>query len=80
MKKVWNWRVWQGHVPSAPSASTRSRWSIRAHREEGLDPAPERRSRRPLMVVDCAEAKHRNNLRKRGWIADISWELARKWK
>lgn len=34
----------------------------------------------PLMVADCAEAKHRPNLRKRGWVADISWELAQKWQ
>jgi hypothetical protein len=32
------------------------------------------------MVVDCAEAKHRPNLRKRGWVGEVSWELAQRWK
>ena len=32
-----------------------------------------------VAVADCAEAKHRPNLRKRGWVADVSWELGQRW-
>ncbi len=81
MKKVWNWRVWKGHVPVCdecvdaialidPEHIGKKVW-LRHPNGEIVG---------PLMVVDCAEAKHRPNLRKRGWVADISWELAQRWR
>lgn len=29
----------------------------------------------PLLVVDCAQAAHRDELEARGWAVDVSWEL-----
>jgi hypothetical protein len=80
MKKVWNWRVWKGHVPECaecvdavalidPQHIGKKVW-LRHPKGEVVG---------PLMVADCAEKKHRDNLRKRGWVADISWELAQRW-
>jgi hypothetical protein len=80
MKRVWNWRIWKGHVPECaecvdaialidPEHIGRKVWARHPNGEVVG----------PLMVVDCAEKKHRDNLRKRGWIADISWELAQQW-
>jgi len=64
MKRVWNWRIWKGHVPECPDCLDAVAL---------LEP-------QYMMVVDCAEAQHRPNLRKRGWVADISYELAMKWR
>ncbi len=81
MKKVWNWRVWKGHVPACPECVDAVALIDPEHigRKVWLR-HPNGEIVGPLMVVDCAEAKHRNNLRKRGWVADISWELAQRWK
>ena len=81
MVRVWNWRIYHGHVPECPEC---------VDAVALLDPAyigkkvwlkhPDGEVVGPLMVVDCAEAKHRPNLLKRGWVADISWELGQRWK
>ncbi len=80
MVRVWNWRIYKGHVPECPEC---------VDAVALLEPKyigkkvwlqhPDGEIIGPLMVVDCAEAKHRENLRKRGWVADISWELAQRW-
>lgn len=80
MKKVWNWRVWKGHVPECDECVD----AIALIDPEHIGKKvwlkhPNGEIVGPLMVVDCAEAKHRPNLRKRGWVADISWELAQQW-
>lgn len=81
MKRVWNWRVWKGHVPECPECVDAIALLEPQHigKKVWLQ-HPKGEVVGPLMVVDCAEAKHRPNLKKRGWVADISWELARKWK
>jgi hypothetical protein len=80
MKKVWNWRVWKGHVPECPECVDAVALIDPEHIGEKVWLRhPNGDIVGPLMVVDCAEAKHRANLRKRGWVADISWELAMKW-
>ncbi|OQA45290.1 MAG: hypothetical protein BWY52_01353 [Chloroflexi bacterium ADurb.Bin325] len=81
MQRVWNWRLWKGHVPECPEC---------VDAVALLEPQyigrkvwlrhPDGEVVGPLMVVDCAEAKHRPNLRKRGWVADISYELAMQWR
>lgn len=80
MKRVWNWRVWKGHVPECPECVDAIALIDPEHigkkvwlRHPGGEVVG------PLMVADCAEKKHRDNLRKRGWVADVSWELARRW-
>ena len=81
MKRVWNWRVWKGQVPECAECVDAIALVDPDHIGDKVwIRHPNGEIVGPLMVVDCAEAKHRNNLRKRGWIADISWELARKWK
>jgi hypothetical protein len=80
MKKVWNWRVWKGHVPECPECVDAVALIDPEHIGEKVWLRhPNGEVVGPLMVVDCAEKKHRDNLRKRGWVADISWELARRW-
>lgn len=81
MLRVWNWRIYYGHVPECPECVDAI--ALREPRYIGhkvwlRHPGGEVIG--PLMVVDCAEAKHRANLAKRGWIADISWELSQRWK
>ena len=81
MKRVWNWRVWKGHVPACDECVDAVALIDPEHigKKVWLK-HPNGEIVGPLMVVDCAEAKHRPNLRKRGWVADISWELAQKWQ
>lgn len=81
MKKVWNWRVWKGHVPECAECVDAVALIDPEHigKKVWLK-HPDGEIVGPLMVADCAEAKHRPNLRKRGWVADISWELAQKWR
>jgi len=81
MKRVWNWRVWKGHVPECPECIDAVALLEPHHIGEKVWLRhPNGEVVGPLMVVDCAEAKHRPNLRKRGWVADVSWELAQEWK
>jgi len=81
MKRVWNWRIWKGHVPECPDCLD----AVALLEPQYIGKQvwlrhPDGEVYGPLMVVDCAEAKHRPNLRKRGWVADISYELAMKWR
>ena len=80
MQRVWNWRLWKGHVPECPDCLD----AVALLEPQYIGKKvwlrhPDGEVVGPLMVVDCAEAKHRPNLRKRGWVADISYELAMKW-
>jgi hypothetical protein len=34
----------------------------------------------PLLVVDCARAADRERLRRRGWVVDLPWWIALRWK
>jgi hypothetical protein len=80
MKRVWNWRAWKGHVPECPECVDAVALVDPEHIGEKVWlQHPNGEIVGPLMVVDCAEAKHRPNLRKRGWVADVSWELAQRW-
>lgn len=80
MKKVWNWRVWKGQVPECAECVDAVALIDPQHigKKVWLQ-HPNGEVVGPLMVADCAEKKHRDNLRKRGWVADISWELAQRW-
>ena len=81
MKRVWNWRLWKGHVPECPECVDAVALLEPQHIGDKVWLRhPDGEVVGPLMVVDCAEAKHRPNLRKRGWVADISYELAMKWR
>ena len=80
MKRIWNWQLEHGNVPECPECVDAV--ALREPQHIGKKvwlQHPKGEVVGPLMVVDCAEAKHRPNLTKRGWIADISWELARRW-
>lgn len=33
----------------------------------------------PFLVVDCAEKKHKENLAKRGLVAEVDWQTSRRW-
>jgi hypothetical protein len=81
MLRVWNWRIYYGYVPECPECVDAVALVDPQHigKKVWLK-SPSGEIVGPLMVVDCAEAKHRANLRKRGWVADISWELAKRWK
>jgi hypothetical protein len=81
MVRVWNWRIYKGYVPECPECVDAVALVDPQHigKKVWLQ-HPDGEIVGPLMVVDCAEAKHRANLRTRGWVADISWELARRWK
>jgi hypothetical protein len=81
MVRVWNWRVYHSYVPECPECVD----AIALLDPEHIGKKvwlkhPDGEVVGPLMVVDCAETKHRPNLRKRGWVADISWELAQRWQ
>jgi hypothetical protein len=80
MVRVWNWRIYYGYVPECPECVDAIALLDPEHigKKVWLQ-HPDGEIVGPLMVVDCAEAKHRANLRKRGWVADISWELAQRW-
>lgn len=81
MKRVWNWRIWKGHVPECPECVDAVALLEPQHIGNKVWLRhPDGEIVGPLMVVDCAEAKHRPNLRKRGWVADISYELGMKWR
>jgi hypothetical protein len=81
MVRVWNWRIYYGYVPECPECVDAIALVDPEHigKKVWLQ-HPDGEIVGPLMVVDCAEAKHRANLRKRGWVADISWELSQRWK
>ncbi len=81
MVRVWNWRIYYGYVPECPECVDAVALVDPEHigKKVWLQ-HPDGEIVGPLMVVDCAEKKHRNNLRKRGWVADISWELAQRWE
>lgn len=80
MVRVWNWRIYNGHVPECPECVDAVALVDPEHigKQVWLR-HPDGEVVGPLMVVDCAEAKHRANLRGRGWVADVSWELAQRW-
>lgn len=80
MVRVWNWRIYYGYVPECPECVDAVALVDPEHigKKVWLQ-HPDGEIVGPLMVVDCAEAKHRANLRERGWVADISWELAQRW-
>lgn len=81
MKRVWNWRIWKGHVPECPECVDAVALLEPQHIGKKVWLRhPDGEIVGPLMVVDCAEAKHRPNLRKRGWVADVSYELGMKWR
>jgi hypothetical protein len=81
MVRVWNWRIYHGYVPECPECVDAVALIDPEHigKKVWLQ-HPEGEVVGPVIVVDCAEGKHRANLRKRGWVADISWELGRRWK
>jgi hypothetical protein len=41
---------------------------------------PGQRPEGPFLVVDCAQAEHRERLRRRGLVVEVDWITAKRWK
>jgi hypothetical protein len=80
MKRIWNWQLEQGNVPDCPECVDAIALVEPGYLGQKVWLRhPDGEIVGPLMVVDTAAEEHRANLRARGRLGDISWELAQNW-